>query len=339
MGVERLLGGERNLGARFNLVNLLPSTVPVVVVLTIVWSGAPQHAPRLSRALEQAKSLGAVQALLLAFGVMVFALLTQPLQRSLVRTLEGYWLENPRWPVWAHRLGTGGQRRRYRALSNIASRQATPLGEDASDRAAERAAEEQRRTSRAAFRRSRRFPAEGRLLATALGNALRAAEDDAGQRYGLETVLVWPSLYTVLGDKARAVVDDQRTQLDVAARFSATLTVTAALAAGLLYRFPAWAVGAGLGLLALARLSYLAAVSAATAYGEGLRMAFDLHRFDLLSAMHLLLPDTSDAEEAANRTLSAFLSIAKPPGFHYHHGDSSSSDSTPGDKEAPGHDA
>ena len=313
-GIEQLVGGDRQLGVRFQLVSMVPSTVAVLVILGVVWSGAPAQPPRLSRAVEEASGLDAGEAVLLVFGITVVALVLQPLQRVLVRTLEGYWLEQPWWPLWLRRLGTAWPRWRLRRLSAWADQEPTQTTSSSWRLEAER-----QRAGTAAYQRWRRFPAEERLLPGALGNALRAAEDDAGQRYGLETVLVWPALYVVLGDRARAIVDDQRLQLDVAARLAATLTMTALVVAGLLWRWWPWRLLVPAGLLLLGWMSHRAAVSAAIAYGDGLRLAFDLSRFDLLAALHLPLPADAESELAANRRLSAFLALGKPLQAVYQH--------------------
>jgi hypothetical protein len=264
-----------------------------------------------------ATGLDVGEVVLLLFGVTVLALVSQPLQRSLVRGLEGYWLEQPFCPLWLRRLGTAWPRWRLGRLSARADRNlnqtpATKRGEWRAEAARQRAAT-------AAYQRWRRYPAEERLLPSALGNALRAAEDDAGQRYGLETVLIWPGLYVVLSEQARAIVDDQRTQLDVVARLAATLAVTALLATGLLWRWWPWVVVVPMGLLGLAWFAYRAAVSAAVAYGDGLRLAFDLYRFDLLRTLHLPLPQDSGSELAANLRLSEFLALGKSLHVAYQH--------------------
>jgi hypothetical protein len=318
MGIEQLVGGDRQLGVRFQLVSMVPSTVAALVILGVVWSGAPAQPPRLSRAVGVATGLDAGEAVLLVFGITVVALVLQPLQRLLVRALEGYWLEQPYWPLWLRRLGTAWPRRRLGRLSARADHEPTrPPG----GHGGWRVEAERQRAGTAAYQRWRRYPAEERLLPCALGNALRAAEDDAGQRYGLETVLVWPALYVALGERARATVDDQRLQLDVAARLAVTLTVTALVAAGLLWRWWPWVLVVPAGLLLLGWVSYRAAVSAAIAYGDGLRLAFDLARFDLLRALHLPVPADSDSELAANRRLSAFLALGKPLQAVYQHAD------------------
>jgi hypothetical protein len=58
------------------------------------------------------------------------------------------------------------------------------------------------------------LPKPKRLLPTRLGNALRAAEDRAGQRYGLLTVTILPRLYPYLSERVRRPCN----QLDVAVR-------------------------------------------------------------------------------------------------------------------------
>jgi hypothetical protein len=50
-----------------------------------------------------------------------------------------------------------------------------------------------------------------------------------------------------------------------------------------------------------------AALAVAAAYGQALEAAFDLHRFDLLTALHLPLPANLTGEVAANQELSRFL--------------------------------
>jgi hypothetical protein len=54
-------------------------------------------------------------------------------------------------------------------------------------------------------------------------------------------------------------------------------------------------------------------------HGESLRAAFDLHRFDLLSALHLPLPPDGAAERGQNRELSAFLIQDWEVDFEYDH--------------------
>ena len=166
----------------------------------------------------------------------------------------------------------------------------------------------------------RLFPSDPAwLLPTRLGNALRAAETRAGEPYGLDAVVAWPRLYPLLPDGVRALVDDQRDGLDLAARFCAVFAAAAAVSLVLLATHGWWLLVPA-GCLLLAWLSYRGAVAAAVAYGEGIRAAIDLHRFDLLTAMHLPLPATLEQERAVNEQLSLFLRQSWPVDFVYEHG-------------------
>ena len=303
MSVVDLIGFGRDVGTRFALVGLLPGGVLALFVLALVWSGAPGEAPDLDAILDHARELDAWAGGLLFLALFVAALVLQPLQLGLVRALEGY------WPAPLRALGRGRQERRRAALAAVAA----PRAERPS--AAELAA-----MADAESRLRRLFPSDPEsLLPTRLGNALRAAETRAGEPYALDAVVVWPRLYPLLGDGVRAVVDDQRDSLDLAARFCAVFAAAAAVSLALLASHGWWLLVPAV-CLALAWLSYRGAVAAAIAYGEGIRAAIDLHRFDLLSALHLALPATLEREREINDRLSLFLRQSWPADFVYEHG-------------------
>jgi hypothetical protein len=167
-----------------------------------------------------------------------------------------------------------------------------------------------RRLAEAAMLRAaaqlRHLPARDRLMPTRLGNVLRAAEDEAGIRYGLDTVTVWSMLYPLVSDRLAAGLQDARDRLDTAARFAGTLVLTALVCAGLLIG-SWWAFPVVAALLLLAVLSYRGAVAAASAYGELINAAVALHRFDLLKALHLPLPATPAEERATYQRLRRLL--------------------------------
>ena len=103
----------------------------------------------------------------------------------------------------------------------------------------------------------------------------------------------------------RAIVDDRRTQLDVACRLSASAAVSGVVSVGVLAG-DGWWLALALAPFVLAAMAYRAGISAAAAYGEAVRSAFDLHRFDVLAALHLALPSDPDSEVVFNRRLSRF---------------------------------
>jgi hypothetical protein len=307
MAMASLAGlGSNSLGARYYLVSYLPIAAGVLAVGFVVAAGAPQEHPTWDRAVAAQRATDLGDVALLVVGVTVLAVLLQPLQLSLVRLLEGYWGNGSVGRALASPMLTR-QRRRYDDLTRIVD---SDRG-DGPVPAAAAIADQVRRS---------RYPSRPLLMPTALGNALRAAEQTAGRRYGLDSVVIWPRLYPLLSAQVRTVVDDRRDQLDVTAGISVVSTVVLFVTTVLLWGDGWWLMVPVLAA-ALARLSYLAAVSAAVAYGESVNVAFDLHRFDLLHALHLPLPGTPAEERAANKSLSTMFRQEGPPPPAYEHPD------------------
>lgn len=158
----------------------------------------------------------------------------------------------------------------------------------------------------AAYQLNHNYPTETRLLPTALGNLLRAAESRPAENYGLDALVTWPCLAPLISPELKATLADLRNQLDLAARMVLTFSLSALLGLLYLYRWGGWLL-VPLGGLLLAWLSYRAALSAALAYGDAIQAAYHLHRFGLLTALHLPLPKDRNEELAVNRQLSNFL--------------------------------
>ena len=294
MNADTIVAATSDLGVRFRFVSLLPVTVLALYALALAWSGAPAGSPSVGRAVLHARHVAGWQAVLLAVAVVVTALIAEPLQVTLVRSLEGYWGQSRAGRLLAA-PGIAFHRARRRRLDRAQRR--SP-GEPVSVRA--QAARED------AARKLRAYPPEAAILPTMLGNVLRSAEGRAGSRYGLDAIVVWPRLYPLLSDKVTAVLDDLRDQLDLAARFCAVFGIATVISAALLATHGWWLTAAAV-TLAGALLSYRAALAAAAAYGQALEAAFDLHRFDLLTALHLALPANLTGEVTANQELSRFL--------------------------------
>ncbi|MFF0018089.1 hypothetical protein [Streptomyces sp. NPDC005374] len=276
-------------GARFFLVDYLPTYTGAIFVLVLIWAGAPGNAPDFSDAWRTIADLGTGEVLAIVLAVTLGTVLGHPLQLALMRVLEGDW---PRSVVRVTRHAERWRRAR------LASRTRLPQGDTEPTEA------QIQESGRAGTRLRRSFPPEGLVRPTALGNVLAAMEWEAGEPYGLDAVVAWPRLYPALGSNTRLIVDDRRNTLDGAARLAATMTVTAIVAASLLLPHGGWWTFLALVPLAIARLAYVGAVRAALAYGECVRTAFDLHRFDMLRALHQPLPQDPEAERALNRALS-----------------------------------
>jgi hypothetical protein len=84
--------------------------------------------------------------------------------------------------------------------------------------------------------------------------------------------------------------------------------------------------------LLMSALAYRGAVTTARGHGTLLATALDLHRFDMLQALHYELPLTPDDELAINKKLSFFLDNREVDAvrlmwkFHYSHSSASTDD-------------
>ncbi|HEV2375460.1 MAG TPA: hypothetical protein VGS19_25270 [Streptosporangiaceae bacterium] len=278
-------------GGRFLLVDYLPTYAAVLFLVILIWAGAPGPDIDFDSAWRSAANLGVGEAILITIAITLMAAVTHPLQLAMMRILEGG------WPAWARPLTVLSQAIQQRRRDQLAARGELP--EDP----AETLSEEQIQAAGLAGTRLRRmFPPPDLTRPTALGNALAAMEVTAGEPYGFDAVVAWPRLYPVLGERMRIIIDDRRNTLDSAARMSATMAVTTVISALALAQSGWWLL-LSLIPLALARIAYIGAVRAATAYGETVRTAFDLHRFDLLTALRLPLPEDPETERRNNTQL------------------------------------
>ena len=270
------------------------------MALLLVWSGALQGHPHFSLFAQRLREITIGEAAVILYAVLMCALITLPMGLSLLRLLEGYWGTSAGYWLAEHR------QKRYQAhllrLRRMIERR-YPAPE-----AAKR---------HALYKLRHHYPPEpARVMPTRLGNTLRAAEDRVGQLHRLETVAVWPRLFPLLSDNVSAIVVDERNQLDLAARLCVVFLASALVYLGTLLwpffhgttvasRWHWFAVPAA--SLVLCWFSYRGAVNAAVGLGTGMATAFDLHRFDLLKALHLKLPDNRADELETNAMLTALL--------------------------------
>ncbi|MEU9537909.1 MULTISPECIES: hypothetical protein [Streptomyces] len=228
----------------------------------------------------------------------LLALLLQPFQVRAVRVLEGYW---DRWPATARVAGVlvEIQRRRHLALRDKATRPGAASAD--------------------ALRRLAARPPVEVLLPTELGNALRAGELSAGERYGLATLSAWPRIYMQVSDRLSQSLRSTRDALDTAVNLCwSFLALAAVLAAGLYDESRVrWLP---LVALALAAVAYKGAVIAAQAYSGLMHVVFDLHRFDLLEALHHRLPAEQEQEQEVFERVSKRLVGLRVPDLPYEHG-------------------
>jgi hypothetical protein len=151
------------------------------------------------------------------------------------------------------------------------------------------------------------FP--GRLnwvMPTRLGNHLRAAETYSFMRYNLDAAVVWPRLRETLPEKFAGRLGDAKTNMDLMIVLTTLALIIGLVWAGIFVFVPdaflavqKW-VAAPIALvvsISIARVAYLNAAQSALAYGELLKTAFDLYRWDALKSLHLELPKDLASEK------------------------------------------
>ncbi len=141
------------------------------------------------------------------------------------------------------------------------------------------------------------------IMATRLGNVLKAIELYSSKRYHIDAVLIWPRLQPSLPDALSTTLRDSITSLDLMVTLSAFLLLFgipfAIWGAVRVATFFPWWLSLVLALIAvflLVWLSYQNAVQAAFDYGEKIKSAFDLHRWKVLEGFHLQLPTSLEEE-------------------------------------------
>jgi hypothetical protein len=304
MDLSSLTGdGSKALGPRAILVNLLPAALLTLLTVLLVGSGAPGD-PQLSNLETTVEGLQSGPALaLLGIVVLVATVILQPFQIGVVQLLEGYWAAAPDGRVRSAAtrrvigIATEFQRRRFRLLEAMRTANLTEL---------ERARLELELEG---------YPEPSKMMPTRLGNVLKAGEQRAGGRYGLDADLVFPYLYPFLRQPFQTAWDDLTNQLDSAAHLFVTFLLATTISAGLL--LPSGGDGWWLTIPPifsfLAWLSYRSTIAAARQQSRLLAAAFDLHRFDLLTAMRLQLPRDPQEELQLNRQIMEMV-LADLPG-------------------------
>lgn len=319
--------GIKVLGPGAYLVTAFPSVVLVLTLFGLISSRlypfmdqihghgkSPDVEPGVASILYTARSLGIAGAVVLAVAVLCAAVLLRPLQISLVQLLEGYWGSRGR-PGLIEALAVERHlRRRTRSLARLDIVRTGSRKHGFADVAAHARVEHHLdRIERRAIQSLGRYPLHAdHVMPTALGNVLRRAETVAGERYGLSTVNTYPRLYPHLSARLEGEIANQLDTLDTTATFTALFVLQSVMGAPLLLRLDWWsAVPVAFALLAL--VAYVGAVKAAGRHGQLLEVAFDLHRFDMIAAMRLELPEDPERERQRNEVLSAFLAGALHP--------------------------
>lgn len=274
--------GELALPLRFKLVNAIPAAMVITTAGVLVLSGAPQQPPSFDVLVTRAQATNWVGAGIAIAILAVGALLLEPFEVRSIRVLEGYW--SATGPLG--RLAEFGRWRHERDRSRL--RFLASRDPDLSDEL-----DEEIQT---------RWPNAWPLLPTALGNHLRAFEEQAGAAYQINAIDLWPRLYYVLPESALSTVNGYRTQLDVASRLCLSLLASAFVAVGLLFAH-GWWNALPVVLFLGSWWAYHAALAAAGNYSTAVRAVIDVYRLKLLHTMHLKSPSGLADERVINESL------------------------------------
>lgn len=161
-------------------------------------------------------------------------------------------------------------------------------------------------------RLSKFFPEEDfRLIPTDLGNTIAAFEDYPKQRYGIDAVYLWPRMLPILTEEEYAVfVEKEKAGLDFLLNLSLLLSVFGLECVGFKVIFglqisPWWPIGA----LLTAFWLYRSSIRGAYSWGETVKVAFDLYRYQLARKLGLqpLNWKGEDKERTQWKNISSFL--------------------------------
>jgi hypothetical protein len=148
-------------------------------------------------------------------------------------------------------------------------------------------------------------PRDGDVAPTALGTLGYANAEYVKRNYGIDLAVVWPRLFPLLPTGLAGQIVEAEAAIEQLIAFSTTSVLFGLVASVLAayHRAVILCVLLPLGSYLLAFLVYRAVLSTAAQWSQLVRTAVDLHRFELLDALHLARPQTS----AEDRTLWARL--------------------------------
>ena len=224
-------------------------------------------------------------------GVAASGVVVERAATPVLRLLEGY------WPSWSAPL-------RRRLTTRLASRAANeaPAWQEAHARVrgANLAAEDLVAYNRLERRRRRRPAAAGYFLPTPIGNILRAAERRPIDKYGLDTITVWPHLWLLMPETTRSELRAARASLDTA--------VVAAIWGILFCAFAAftWLV-IPIGLAVAITAVTVVIPARAQIFGELIEAAYDLHRTAIYQQLRWPLPANPKEEHTTGPELTTYL--------------------------------
>jgi len=279
-------------GKDFVIGYFLPSAIALAVGAAILDAyGLLEPIVRINSRLKFDLLVGTTVFLITAWfgGVTLVAL-----NRSLIRTFEGYGKWNPL------RLLKWWQRFHYRRLIKQRDKVNTQY-KSYKDKSTVPTKLKSQRT-KIAIDLATKYPNEERwLLPTAFGNRIRSFEVYSGVMYGIDAIPCWVHLQAVIPKEYLAAIAEAKAYVDfwLNLGFLALCnTVLYAVLAAPAFGTPSWwipALWVGAGVVVMALSSYRSR-QAAMQWGELVKASFDLFLPDLAAKLGLELPSSREKE-------------------------------------------
>ena len=267
--------------------------LPVFVTLQLITVLVLPTLPRSLAAYHQFEAeSGAEKQLTLLAVAAVAGLVLAACQAPLYRFLEGY---SALWPptVAERRIN----RHRARRARLVATQQAISVTQWGV-------------RSGLLYQRAGRYPASDRQFApTLLGNSIRRFETYAGDRFMMDSQLLWNDLAAAAPATAVDAVVKARANVDffVCMIYGAALTALAgAIVSASVHMSLRTGLAIGIGI-AIIPLSYVLAVIATDEWDAAFRAVVDLGRAGVASAFGIPIPDNFDEERQMWRALNTLV--------------------------------
>jgi hypothetical protein len=230
----------------------------------------------------------------LALASVAIAVVLNGIQNPLYRVLEGYW---PR-SLW--RARTNRQRQRKHQFQ-VAASAAKGTGLDYA----------------LLYERCQRYPADDTQIApTRLGNAIRAFETYAYDRFRLDSQALWGELVAVVPDSVSATVDRARAGVDFFVSLTylfAALGSVSLLTGALGHNDRLRLLAVGIIALVLTRVWYRLAVSTTDQWAASVQALVNLGRKPLAEALGYVLPGDVEAERELWRLVNRLVTREYDP--------------------------
>ncbi|WP_200216772.1 hypothetical protein [Micromonospora coerulea] len=309
--------GVTAIGRYFIVVSLIPSTVFAAYLLLLLrtgtWSAAGVDLDRAFRNLDL-RALASLSVLSIALAIAI-----HPLQFALIQALEGYWGVSG----LGRRLASAGIMRHRRRARALLTRQLDDAMPDDTVGAYDAAIDEPPArspmaapdvvarlwSSREAARVGAAYPHRFEdVMPTRFGNVLRRYETIAGHMYGLESITAVTRVMQVAAPRDVEYVQNQRMQMELAARTCVLGLLAAAVTAVLMWT-EGWYLLLTLVPYLVAFAAYRGAVVLAHEYGTALAVLIELNRFALYERLRLPRPSSLAAERRSATQLIEILRL------------------------------